>query len=165
MKQVMRTDGYIIIHKPEHPLSQKSGYIMEHRLVASNKWGIEAVRGMQVHHINGDRVDNRIENLELVTIEKHTSMHKRKSDSILREIGEENYKIECGCGCGKIIDKYDSRGRPKTYVNRHHTKLPPLKNYEIFCYCGCDNKFLKYDKHRRPRMYISGHNGRKYAYA
>ena len=58
------TDGYILIYKPEHP-SYKKNYVPEHRLNMEEKIGRYLIDEEIVHHINGIRDDNRIENLEL----------------------------------------------------------------------------------------------------
>lgn len=56
-------------------LKIKGRRIDEHRLIAIKHWGEEAVRGMDVHHINGLKYDNRIENLELVKRGAHARQH------------------------------------------------------------------------------------------
>jgi len=57
--------NYIAIYKPEHPFSNKAGYVMEHRLVMEEKIRRYLNPEEQVHHINGVTSDNRIENLML----------------------------------------------------------------------------------------------------
>ncbi len=37
-------------------------------------------RAYEIHHINGNHSDNRLENLQLVTIEEHYDIHKRQGD-------------------------------------------------------------------------------------
>lgn len=58
-------NGYVLVHRPGHPNSVKSGYIREHRLVMSESIGRPLRPGEVVHHIDGDRTNNRIENLQL----------------------------------------------------------------------------------------------------
>lgn len=65
-KRRVRWDGYIAIWSPDHPLAQSDGYVSEHRKVAWDN-GLLTDPKKQVHHINGDRSDNRIENLEVVS--------------------------------------------------------------------------------------------------
>lgn len=50
-----------------YPGATKAGYIMEHRKVMQEHLGRELERHENVHHINGDKRDNSIENLELWT--------------------------------------------------------------------------------------------------
>ena len=48
-----------------HPNADRFGKIREHTLVLSNYIGRPLRKGEQVHHKNGIKTDNRIENLEL----------------------------------------------------------------------------------------------------
>lgn len=48
-----------------HPREAKSNYVFEHILVMEEKIGRYLEEKENIHHINGVRDDNRIENLEL----------------------------------------------------------------------------------------------------
>ena len=57
--------GYIKELAPEHPNADASGYVLQHRLVMEQIIGRPLKSSERVHHKNGNRQDNRPENLEL----------------------------------------------------------------------------------------------------
>jgi len=63
---VRNVAGYVLIYFPDHPSAQPStGYVMQHRVAMEQKLGRPLREYENVHHINGVKDDNRLENLEL----------------------------------------------------------------------------------------------------
>lgn len=82
--------GYVQRWAPEHPHAAGSGYVMEHRLVmeahlvatdpgsshlseVDGRWVLR--RDLEVHHRDGDKQNNALSNLEVLTKEEHARRH------------------------------------------------------------------------------------------
>lgn len=64
--RILDGNGYVRVKAPDgHPFATKAGYIQEHRLVVEEHLGRYLRPDESVHHKNGVRDDNRLENLEL----------------------------------------------------------------------------------------------------
>lgn len=72
-----RADGYVSVYYPSHPMATKDGFVMEHHLVMEKHIGRHIEKDEVVHHINGIRDDNRLENLQLMTFKEHAALHMR----------------------------------------------------------------------------------------
>lgn len=69
--------GYIQIFMPSHHRADHSGYVFEHIVVFEQNTGISVPPNCCVHHLNGDKTCNRIENLCLMERGAHTTLHNQ----------------------------------------------------------------------------------------
>lgn len=97
-KPKRRANGYALVYMPDHPRCMKEGnwdgYIYEHRFVAEELVGRLLNENDIVHHIDGDRTNNSLDNLEVTTRSTHSESHN------LDRYGDKPLCLRCG----KVID-------------------------------------------------------------
>ena len=78
--KTINTQGYILIKKREHPFADKRGYVLKSRLIMEKHLGRYLKPSEIVHHIDGDKLNNSIENLVLFATKNiHTKFHRLKN--------------------------------------------------------------------------------------
>lgn len=68
-------NGYILVKAPDHPGADCKGYVREHRLVMEKYLGRYLEDGEIAHHVDGNKKNNAIDNLELMLLSEHTRLH------------------------------------------------------------------------------------------
>lgn len=84
--------GYWRVKCENHPNCSNTGYVLEHRLVMEKKIGRYLARDELVHHIDGNRENNNINNLEICSHQQHDKEHVKDRHRYSREDWEKSAK-------------------------------------------------------------------------
>lgn len=88
--RIIGSDGYVLIYiEPESPYSQMvrkgTHYVPEHRLIMAQYNNRCLETNEHVHHLNGIKGDNRIDNLQLMSQQDHNTLQSLCSNCNLRK--------------------------------------------------------------------------------
>ena len=111
-----------------HPKANKHGYVKLHRVVMENHLNRLLGDDEVVHHINHDKLDNRIENLQVMLNTEHVRLHK--------STGRTTVNMKCPW-CGSLFSR-----------EKRQTHLVKTKSKYTCCSKVCSGKFsslIKYN--------------------
>lgn len=126
IKKVISKGDYQYALIPEHPKATKNGYVLLHRAIMENHLGRVLNENEVVHHKDGNKKHNVVENLEIMDRIQHSKMHSS-------ECGRKVVLLICPW-CKKEFIQY----RNKTHLQK------PSKYNCTCCSKSCRGKLYRY---------------------
>ena len=94
--------GYYKIKIRDYTPSLGRRYYLEHRYIMEQHLGRYLTKNEIIHHLNGDKLDNRIENIQIVSRQLHPVIHYKL------DVSDRICKL---CGSNKTVSTLDGRNR------------------------------------------------------
>lgn len=123
IEKIVNKGDYLYCIVRDHPNRTKNDYVLHHRVVIENHLGRILNAEEIVHHVNGDKKDNSIENLQILSVAEHNKIHALESP-------RKKTRLKCPW-CGEIFEKYHNQ--------THLVK----KSVYTACSRSCSGKFSR----------------------
>lgn len=123
IEKIVSKGDYLYCIVRNHPNRTKNDYVLHHRVVMENHLGRLLSTEEIVHHLNGDKKDNSIENLQVLTVLEHNRIHALESP-------RKRTMLKCPW-CGIIFERFHNR----THLVR--------KSLYTACSRSCSAKFSR----------------------
>ena len=152
-KAVLSSQGYYVIN------TSKEGYHKRrlHRLIYEDYYGVSLLSFVDIHHMNENKTDNRINNLKPMYRWEHTTYHKtgkHHSEETKRKISESHK--------GEKNPMYGKFGKDNSMYGKHHSEESKKKMSES----KKGEKHHMYGKHHSEetkRKISESHKGLKHS--
>ncbi len=155
----MKDGEYESVKAPDYPGKKYgNGRVYEHRVVWWRETGHVPTRREVVHHINGERRDNRFENLQLMGRSEHARLHHRENPPRMAQ-------LSCAfCGeifkrRARIIRARRKLGQEKFYCCLSHAARGTQRrktnhgSATMYSYHGCRCDICRRGQRDRARRY------------
>jgi endogenous inhibitor of DNA gyrase (YacG/DUF329 family) len=135
--------GRFIVYRPDYPRAWDNGCALRSHVHWWISTGDVVPVGCNLHHRNEDKLDDRIENLELLGHGEHTALHSRKPPNVL---------ICVQCGNSFVA----SRGRHRKFCSQRCYHQAPKDSRRVSMICEeCGQSFEVIRSHAKRRRFCS----------
>ena len=118
----------------------ENGRRYEHRIIMERHLGRPLLKQEHVHHINHDTLDNRIENLQLLTHSEHSRLHSKERSKEFIEMFKNSSKLPTGkwarnydscIECYTTKCKYGAKGRCRNCFCKEQRRVHKIETVNV----------------------------------
>jgi len=84
IRKTVSKGDYVYALVPDHPKRTKNNYVLLHRIVLENYLGRMLEDDEIAHHINEDKKNNGIDNIELCLAKVHNQYHAKRGSKMVK---------------------------------------------------------------------------------
>lgn len=118
-----KANGYILIRKPDHPNCDSKGYVLLHRLIVEEHIKRYLTKGEVIHHIDFNKDNNDISNLQILNASEHAYIHSRKERKVI-DIDKAIEMIDSGMKRYEVAKHFGiCPDTLRAKINKHNNKI------------------------------------------